>query len=116
MDVWLLPLAYDTAQHGAWWPDSILGRTWIMFGFGAQAVFAARFLVQWLASERAGKSIVPIAFWYLSMAGGIMLLAYAVFWKQDAVTALGQSTGMVVYFRNLVLIKKERERENPLAS
>jgi lipid-A-disaccharide synthase-like uncharacterized protein len=80
----------------------------VIFGFGAQAIFTSRFLVQWIASERRRKSYVPIAFWYLSLAGGLMLLSYAVFWKRDIVVTLGQTTGVVVYVRNLMLLKQER--------
>ena len=79
----------------------------LAFGFGGQALFSARFLVQWIASERAGRSVVPVLFWYLSLAGGITLLAYALY-RGDPVFILGQMFGMVVYVRNLWLIRKER--------
>lgn len=78
---------------------------WLAAGFGAQAMFSARFLVQWLASERAGRSVVPLAFWYLSIAGGLTLLAYAL-WRHDPVFVLGQAFGVIVYGRNLVLIRR----------
>jgi len=104
----LLTLAVASAERGQWWPESLLGRAWVIFGFMAQAVFTARFLVQWIASERRGKSHVPIAFWYLSIVGAVMLLTYAVFWKHDPVLALGQSTGGFIYVRNLMLLHKER--------
>lgn len=104
----LLPFAMDSAQRGAWWPSSLVGQVWVIFGLGAQAVFAARFIVQWIASERVGRSVVPVAFWYLSLAGGVMLFTYAVCWKQDPVTAIGQGPGLVVYIRNLMLIRQHK--------
>ncbi len=80
---------------------------WIAIGLIGQTCFFSRFLVQWLASERAGRSVVPRAFWYLSIAGGAILLAYAL-WRRDPVFILGQSVGIFVYVRNLVLLKRER--------
>ncbi len=80
---------------------------WLGLGFFAQALFAARFVVQWIASERAKKSVVPLAFWFLSLAGGGLLLTYAI-WRKDPVFILGQSTGFLIYSRNLYLIYKER--------
>ena len=74
----------------------------------AQALFTARFLVQWIASEKRGKSYVPLAFWYLSLAGAAMLLTYAAFWKHDPVVTLGQTTGGFIYIRNLMLLRKEK--------
>ncbi|MEL6205589.1 MAG: lipid-A-disaccharide synthase N-terminal domain-containing protein [Pseudomonadota bacterium] len=82
---------------------------WVAIGLGGQLMFTARFLVQWLASERAGRSIVPISFWYLSIGGGLILLAYAIY-RRDPVFILGQTMGLVVYIRNLVLIHGERRR------
>jgi lipid-A-disaccharide synthase-like uncharacterized protein len=79
---------------------------WLIVGFVGQAVFALRFLVQWIESERAGRSVVPDAFWYLSIVGSLMLLAYAI-WRRDMVFTLGQSTGFLVYARNLALRKRE---------
>ncbi len=108
----MLTMAGHVAERGQWWPDSWFGRFWILFGFAAQLIFTARFLVQWLASERKGKSYIPVSFWYLSLVGAAMLLIYAVFWKHDPVVALGQSTGGIVYVRNLMLIKKERKRQS----
>ncbi len=80
---------------------------WLGLGFLAQALFSARFLVQWIASERAGKSIVPDLFWYLSIAGSALLLAYAIY-RRDPVFILGQSTGLFIYGRNLYLIRHEK--------
>lgn len=80
---------------------------WKILGFSAQGLFFSRFLVQWIASERAGRSFVPTSFWYLSMAGGALLFLYAVHIK-DPVFILGQSMGLIVYVRNLMLVKKQR--------
>lgn len=79
---------------------------WVLLGFAGQAVFSLRFLVQWIESERAGRSVVPEAFWYLSIAGSLLLLVYAL-WRKDLVFTLGQSMGFFVYARNLVLRKRE---------
>jgi lipid-A-disaccharide synthase-like uncharacterized protein len=105
-----LVLAQTAAERGSWWPESWFGRFWVIFGFAAQAAFTARFLVQWIASERRGRSYVPVAFWYLSLVGGVMLFSYAAFWKRDLVVMLGQTTGIVVYVRNLMLLRREKAR------
>jgi lipid-A-disaccharide synthase-like uncharacterized protein len=79
-----------------------------MFGFVGQAFFFSRFLVQWIASERAGRSVFPIAFWYLSLFGGLTLLVYAIY-RQDPVFILGQATGAFIYLRNLHLRRREKD-------
>lgn len=79
-------------------------------GFIAQGLFSARFLVQWIASERAGKSVVPVAFWLFSVGGGGLLLVYAIL-RKDPVFIVGQASGLVIYGRNLFLIHKERKRQ-----
>jgi lipid-A-disaccharide synthase-like uncharacterized protein len=79
---------------------------WILLGLAGQAVFSLRFLVQWIESERAGRSVVPDAFWYLSILGSMMLLAYAV-WRRDVVFTLGQSMGFAIYARNLALNRRD---------
>ncbi|MCV2872056.1 lipid-A-disaccharide synthase N-terminal domain-containing protein [Defluviimonas sp. WL0050] len=79
---------------------------WVAFGLFGQLMFTGRFLVQWIASERAKKSVVPLSFWYLSMAGGLILLTYAIY-RKDVVFILGQSTGVFIYARNLWLIHKD---------
>ena len=84
---------------------------WKIFGFSFQACFMARFLVQWIASEKAKKSVVPHAFWYLSLIGASGLLTYAVVHLKDPVFAFGQSTGFLIYIRNLWLIKSAKEKE-----
>jgi lipid-A-disaccharide synthase-like uncharacterized protein len=82
---------------------------WIIIGFTGQALFSARFIVQWLASERVKRSIIPTAFWYFSLAGGVTLLAYAIH-KQDPVFIAGQGLGLIVYLRNLYLIRSGRQK------
>lgn len=79
---------------------------WIIIGFIGQSLFFMRFFVQWIASERAGASIIPHAFWYFSLGGGITLFAYALY-RQDPVFILGQSTGLFIYARNLYLIRRK---------
>lgn len=78
---------------------------WLLIGLSAQAMFSARFLVQWIASERVRKSIVPNAFWYFSLAGGLMLFAYAIH-RRDPVFMLGQGFGLIVYSRNIFFLRK----------
>jgi lipid-A-disaccharide synthase-like uncharacterized protein len=79
----------------------------VIVGFCGQAIFMSRFLVQWIASERARRSIIPIAFWYLSLAGAAILLSYAIY-IQDPVFVVGQMFGFIVYIRNLYLIKTQQ--------
>lgn len=76
---------------------------WLTIGFVGQALFFGRFFVQWLASEKLKQSVIPRAFWYFSLGGGLVLLAYAVH-RRDPVFILGQATGLLIYFRNLWLI------------
>ena len=81
---------------------------WIILGFVAQAFFMMRFVVQWVASERAKRSVMPIAFWFFSLGGGTLLLIYAI-QRQDPVFILGQGLGLIIYMRNLWLIANERK-------
>lgn len=83
---------------------------WLVIGFIGQAMFTLRFLVQWLKSERAQRSVIPIQFWYLSIAGGAILLAYAIH-RLDPVFIVGQATGLFIYLRNLHLINRERRAQ-----
>lgn len=83
---------------------------WLLFGLLAQAMFMMRFVVQWIASERVGKSIVPIAFWFFSIAGGIMLFVYGLI-RREPVLILGQGLGLIIYFRNLLLIFREKRQD-----
>ena len=80
---------------------------WLALGFLGQGLFSARFFVQWIASERERRSVIPVAFWWLSLVGGFALLAYA-FHRGDPVFIVGQGAGLVVYLRNLALIRKGR--------
>lgn len=84
---------------------------WLAIGFVGQAFFFSRFLVQWIASEKAGKSIIPMAFWYLSLGGGLTLFVYALH-IGDPVFILGQSCGAFIYLRNMYF----RLREEPAAA
>jgi lipid-A-disaccharide synthase-like uncharacterized protein len=82
---------------------------WLVFGLAAQLAFAARFLVQWIASERAGKSVVPLAFWFFSIGGGLMTLIYGLV-KREPVIIFGQLLSNIIYVRNLMLIFKNRQQ------
>lgn len=82
---------------------------WITIGLAGQALFSARFIIQWLASEKARRSVVPKAFWYFSLAGSAVLLAYAIH-RVDPVFILGQAAGFAIYLRNLWLIEIEHRR------
>ena len=87
----------------------MMDKIWIAIGFLAQGIFASRFLVQWIVSERAKKSIVPTAFWILSLIGGVLLFSYAV-WRRDPVFIMGQGSGIFIYSRNLYFIYRNRNR------
>ncbi len=94
----------------------LLSQYWlVLLGLAGQSLFALRFIVQWVASERKGESIIPIYFWYLSLIGSLILLAYAIF-RRDPVFILGQSTGFIVYTRNLMLIYRKRTKSQTFAS
>jgi lipid-A-disaccharide synthase-like uncharacterized protein len=80
---------------------------WIAIGLAGQVLFSLRFLVQWISSERRGESHIPVIFWYFSLGGGVVLLAYAIH-RRDIVFEIGQAGGLVVYLRNLVLIRRRR--------
>lgn len=82
---------------------------WLIIGFAGQALFTMRFLVQWLYSEKKGRSLIPTAFWYFSLGGGLTLLSYAIY-RLDPVFIVGQSTGVFIYARNLHLIMRERRQ------
>jgi len=84
----------------------VLAQPMAVFGLIGQTCFFSRFLVQWIASERKGESVVPLAFWYLSLGGGLLVLIYAI-WRRDPVFTLGQSVGVFVYTRNLMLIYRK---------
>lgn len=84
-------------------------KIWVMIGFLGQALFTGRFMVQWLKSEREGKSVIPVSFWYFSIAGSLVLLAYAI-WRKDPVFIVGQSTGLFIYLRNLHFINRDKKK------
>lgn len=86
--------------------DALPGK-WLAVGMLGQLIFASRFVVQWIASEKAGRSIVPVIFWYLSIGGSLMLLSYAIY-RRDPVFILGNAGGFLIYCRNLWLIRKNR--------
>ncbi len=88
---------------------------WLAFGLIAQLFFTARFLVQWISSERAGMSVVPMAFWFCSMGGGIMTLIYGIA-KREPIIILGQALATVIYIRNIMLILKNRRRRSETVS
>lgn len=85
-----------------------MDKFWLGLGFFAQILFSMRFVVQWFASEKEGKSVVPTSFWFISIAGSILLLVYAIY-RKDPVFILGQATGFLIYGRNLYLIWKENK-------
>ena len=91
------------------WTDTPL---WLAFGLLGQAAFGSRFLVQWIDSERAGRSYVPLAFWYLSIAGSVILLIYAIH-RKELVFTLAYLPNCFVYTRNLMLIRRHRASESP---
>jgi lipid-A-disaccharide synthase-like uncharacterized protein len=86
-------------------PDAV----WLVIGLIGQSLFFMRFFVQWIASERERKSVLPTAFWYFSLAGGAVLLAYAI-WRQDPIFILGQATGLFIYARNLYFLTGRAQR------
>ncbi|OQK15924.1 lipid A biosynthesis protein [Methyloprofundus sedimenti] len=83
--------------------------SWLIIGFLGQALFSARFLIQWLASERAKQSVIPVLFWYFSIFGGTTLLIYAIH-KQDPVFIVGQGSGLFIYARNLYFILRAKKQ------
>jgi len=84
--------------------------TWLVVGFLGQAFFSMRFIVQWIFSEKHRRSMIPVAFWYFSLAGGATLLAYAIH-REDPVFIVGQAGGLIVYSRNLYFIWRERREK-----
>ena len=86
---------------------------WIMLGFVAQICFTMRFVVQWIASERARRSVVPVAFWFFSLLGGVLLLVYSIY-RKDPVFIAGQAMGLLIYVRNLWLIRQGEKGVAPM--
>ncbi len=101
-------LASTIAAFQAWY-DSLSGYElfWIILGFFAQFLFMMRFVMQWIYSERARRSVMPEVFWYFSVAGGMTLLAYAIH-RADPVFIAGQSLGLIIYARNIYFIWREK--------
>ncbi|HLM41191.1 MAG TPA: lipid-A-disaccharide synthase N-terminal domain-containing protein [Microvirga sp.] len=97
---------------GLYFYDVVVNRfdLWAAFGVLAQFVFGARFIVQWIASEKAERSVIPVGFWLLSIAGGLMTLIYG-FARRDIVIILGQAFSIFIYGRNLMLIAREAKRK-----
>ena len=94
-------------------PDSLVTnpeQLMIVVGFAGQGLFAMRFIIQWLSSEKEAKSVIPIAFWYFSIGGGAVLLLYAI-WRQDPVIICGQGLGLFIYLRNLYFIRRAAARD-----
>ena len=87
---------------------------WIAIGFLGQIFFSCRFIVQWLSSERVRRSVIPVAFWYFSLAGGVILLSYAIY-REDPVFIVGQATGLLIYSRNLYFVWREQREEDATA-
>jgi len=81
---------------------------WLIIGFVGQVAFGARFVIQWIVSEKQGESTIPLVFWYCSIIGSIVLLSYAIY-REDPVFILGQSLGSIIYIRNLILIDRKRK-------
>ena len=104
---WMLLSGYMKALLQPLAAMSASERLWMGLGLFAQALFAGRFIVQWIASERAKRSVVPLSFWFFSVLGGVLLFVYAIK-RRDIVFILGQGAGLVVYVRNLYLIYRER--------
>jgi len=80
---------------------------WVLLGYAGQSLFAMRFIVQWVASERIGRSVIPVAFWFFSIGGGLLLFVYALYIR-DPVFIIGQGFGVFVYLRNLYFVFRER--------
>jgi len=96
-----------------WWKrllniTSAAGIAWVALGLAGQLAFSGRMLLQWIVSEKRRRSTIPVGFWWLSLVGATMLLAYFI-WRKDIVGVLGQGTGWVIYARNLYFIYREQE-------
>jgi len=105
-------LLYSQRTSGGWLNTlfnitSPAGVAWVALGLGGQLLFTGRMLVQWISSEKSRRSVVPVAFWWMSLIGATMLLVYFI-WRRDIVGILGQATGWLIYIRNLVLIRQSR--------
>ncbi|HEX5005198.1 MAG TPA: lipid-A-disaccharide synthase N-terminal domain-containing protein [Gemmatimonadales bacterium] len=92
----------------------MIPKEWLAIGFFGQTMFTMRFVMQWFASERARRSVTPVAFWYFSLGGGAVLLTYAIH-RRDPVFILGQAIGLFIYLRNLQLIARHKRAGNGLS-
>lgn len=101
--VMLLPFLPATLPEQ---PEKVM----IVVGFGGQFLFAMRFIIQWITSEGAKRSVIPVMFWYFSIGGGTVLLLYAI-WRQDPVIICGQGLGLLIYARNLIFIFREKNEK-----
>ena len=93
-------------------PDSLVEQPeqiMIVVGFAGQGLFAMRFIIQWLSSEKQAKSVIPVAFWYFSIGGGSVLFLYAI-WRQDLVFMSGQGLGLFIYLRNLYFVRRSQQK------
>lgn len=100
------------AKLAAWWASvSTTELVWLGIGLVAQLMFSMRFILQWIASERAKRSVMPEVFWYFSVAGGVLLFAYAIY-RLDPVFMLGQGMGLFIYARNIQLIWNQKKTGN----
>ena len=86
---------------------------WLVVGFMGQMFFSARFFLQWVYSEIKKRSMIPVGFWYFSLLGGATLLAYAIY-REDPVFIVGQGAGLIIYSRNLILIKRRTSKEKEI--
>ena len=102
--VYLFPFLPETLPQQ---PETVM----IAVGFGGQLLFAMRFIVQWITSEGANRSVITVMFWYFSIGGGMVLLLYAI-WRQDPVIICGQGLGLLIYARNLIFIFREKNEQS----
>lgn len=105
-------VVYRSKTSGGWLETlfnitSPIGILWVSIGLLGQLIFTGRMIVQWVASEKSRRSVVPVAFWWMSLGGAVMLVTYFI-WRRDIVGILGQATGLFIYARNLILIRRSR--------
>lgn len=103
------------AKLAQWWAETPSTElAWLLIGFTAQLMFSMRFIIQWIASEKARRSIVPETFWYFSFFGGLMLFAYAIY-RVDPVFIMGQGTGLLIYARNIYFIWSDKKNAREMS-
>ena len=113
-------LLIDQTADRPWWKmmlnvDNPVGIAWVVLGLAGQVLFTGRMLVQWLASEKRKRSVVPVAFWWMSLIGASMVLVYFI-WRRDPVGIIGQATGWLIYVRNLYFIYRRPQPQPPTAT